>query len=129
MSFKIRIEEILKKYHLNPKKLGERLGYAKPDKLYRLLKDDTNSPSVQIIQDILRAFPDINARWLISGDDDIVLEDSRVQYGYCKECLKKEGVIEYQEKELKRKEQEIAMLNQEIAELGEKLRQSGSIAS
>jgi transcriptional regulator with XRE-family HTH domain len=95
MSFKIRLEKILKQYEINAKKLGESLGYGNnPAKLYRLLNDENNNPSIQIIQDILKAFPMINARWLITGEEEMLLEEGRVQYGFCKECIKKEAIIE-----------------------------------
>jgi hypothetical protein len=117
MSFKIRIEEILKQYHLNPKKFGEKLGYSKPDKLYRLLKDNTNNPSIHIIQDILKAFPDINARWLVTGEEKMIFEEPRTQYGYCKECIKKEAIIEHLKGELADKDKRIEELVRECANL------------
>lgn len=86
-------------------------------------------PNTQFIEVLLKMNPDLDGRWLFTGEEEIVAEEPRLKYGYCRECLKKEGIIEYQEKEIKRKEQEIDNLRRELEELGKKLRQSGSIAS
>jgi hypothetical protein len=112
MSFKIRLEKILKTYNLNAKKLGVKLGYGEnPAKLYRLLNDENNSPSYQIIQDILKTFPEINAKWLVTGEEDMmILEEPRTEYGFCKQCLKLEGRIEQLEKELTAKDRRIEEL-------------------
>jgi transcriptional regulator with XRE-family HTH domain len=59
-----------------------------------------NEPSARFIEAFLNGFRDINARWLLTGEEDALLEEPRAQYGYCKECIKKEGVIEYLNKEL-----------------------------
>ncbi len=119
MSFKIRLEKLLKQYNLNPKKLGEKLGYgSNPAKLYRLLNDENNSPSVQIVQDLLNAFPNINARWLITGDKDMIEEEDSIKYGFCKECIKKDGEIARLEKECAKKDKRIEELLIALYSLG-----------
>jgi transcriptional regulator with XRE-family HTH domain len=110
MSFKIRIDSITKKYGITINELGRRLGYGdNPAKLYRL-KDETKNPSVQIIQDILKAFPEINARWLITGNDDMLVEEDRTRYGFSKECIKLEAKIELLEKQCAAKDKQIQEL-------------------
>jgi hypothetical protein len=39
-------------------------------------------PNSQFIEKFLIAFPDINARWLITGEGDMTLEEPRAQYGF-----------------------------------------------
>lgn len=118
MSFKIKLETILKYYGINAKKLGEELGYgSNPAKLYRLLNDENANPSIEIVQDILKKFP-INARWLLLNDGDdnnMLIKEDRVQYGFCRECIKKDGIIEFLKKECAEKDQKIKELtkNQE----------------
>jgi hypothetical protein len=126
MSFKIRLEEILNRYRLNPKKLGEMLGYRKPDKLYRLLNDESNNPSIQIIQDILKTFPEVNARWLVIGEESFTMEDPRIEYGFCRECLIKQGEINRLEKELKERNARIEELVAKCEQLGEQLLQANA---
>jgi hypothetical protein len=111
MSFKIRLEKIIKQYSNNPKQFGETLGYGpNPAKLYRLMQDENKRPSVKIIQDIIKAFPHVNARWLLTGEEDMLVEESKFQYGFCKECLKKEGEISRLEKECAAKDKRIEEL-------------------
>jgi hypothetical protein len=111
MSFKIRLEYILQTHGINAKKLGQLLGYGdNPAKLYPLLNDENNSPSIQIVQDILKLYPNMNARWLIIGDEQMMLEDPRAQYGFCKECIKKDAKIELLEKQCSAKDKRIEEL-------------------
>jgi hypothetical protein len=95
MSFKVRLEELLKHYSINAKKLSESLGYESPAKLYRLLNDENNNPSIQILQDILRVYPEINPGWLISGKGEMLLIDKKInKKGNCKSCKEKDFIIE-----------------------------------
>jgi hypothetical protein len=112
LPFKIKLEQILKYYGINAKKFGESLGYGNnPAKLYRLLNDENNSPSIQILQDILKKYPDINAKWLLFDDfDNMLIEEERAQYGYCRECIKKDGIIEFLKKECGEKDRRIREL-------------------
>lgn len=112
MSFKDRMLYIYAKYNLNPTRLSRKLGYPKSEKLSRLTRESVkdNLPSFDILQDILKAFPEINARWLLTGEEDMVVEESRFQYGFCKECLKKEGEINRLEKQCAAKDKRIEEL-------------------
>lgn len=90
------------------------------------------NPNTQFLEAFFKAYPEINSRWIFTGEGleeyDIV-EDSHSKYGYCKECIKKEGIIEYQQKELNHRNQEIESLKKELYELGERIRQTTSKAS
>lgn len=57
--------------------LSEALGYEKPEKLYRLKRDDKARPSFEVIADITNLFETLNLRWLITGigNQDIVPQD------------------------------------------------------
>ena len=59
-------------------------------------------PNTEFIEIFLHTYGDVNARWLLTGEGEeteSIVEDPRVHYGYCKECIKKEGVIEHLKKE------------------------------
>jgi endo-1,4-beta-mannosidase len=96
MSFKIRLEELLKHYSINPKKLSESLGYESPAKLYRLLKYESNNPSVQILQDIMRVYPEINPGWLLIGKGEMLQSNSKKDN--CKGCKNRDFIIEQNQK-------------------------------
>lgn len=117
MSFKIRLEKLMAYYQLIPKKLGDSLGYAKPDKLYRLLNDEHNNPSFHIVRDILTQFPNVNARWLVTGEGEMLSQRPTHEHGYCKECIRKEAVIDHQQKELLRRDKKIEDLIRDNTEL------------
>jgi len=113
MSFRKRLLDILHKYELKPVDLSRELGYASAEKISRLVRDEANKPSYQLIGDIIKAFPEINARWLATGEGEMV-SDPKSSYGFCAECVKKDAVIEYQEKKIEK-------LNRTIEELQNKL--------
>ncbi len=74
-----------------------------------------NKPNSDFVEIFLRAYPDVNARWLLTGEEENLVEDPRAQYGYCKECLKKEGVIEHLKKECTAKDKRILELEIKLA--------------
>lgn len=47
--------------------LAEALGYDKPEKLYRLKRDENARPSFEVIANITKLFEKLNLRWLITG--------------------------------------------------------------
>lgn len=77
MSFSIRLNIAIEHYTKNPKKFAESLGYNSPAKLYRLINDEKNNPSFEIIQDILRKYSEINARWLVLGEGEMFLQNEK----------------------------------------------------
>lgn len=115
MSFKAKLLQFFARYDLNPTSLAKRLNYTSAEKISRLTRDETNLPSYQILQDIINAFPELDARWWFSDEAQELVEDSRVTYGFCKECLKKEGIIEHLKKEVSAKDKRILDLEIKIA--------------
>lgn len=65
-------------------------------------------PNSQFLEIFLNAYKDVDARWLLTGED--ILEEPVAKYGYCKECIKKEGVIEFLKKECDKKDKRIEEL-------------------
>ena len=62
-----RTEEIAKHYgYDNITELARALGYASPEKLHRLKKENAK-PSVDILQDLTNKFEDLNLSWYITG--------------------------------------------------------------
>lgn len=50
--------------------LAEALGYEKPEKLYRLKRDENARPSFEVLANITKLFENLNLRWLITGNGD-----------------------------------------------------------
>lgn len=73
-------------------------------------------PNTQFLEIFLKAYPDVSARWLLTGEGDILLDEPRAQYGFCKECIKKDGIIEFLKKECAEKDRRIRELNKNQSE-------------
>lgn len=58
----------------NANELAERLGYASPEKLYRLKRAVDAKPSFDILRDVANLFASINMRWLIVGEGQMDVE-------------------------------------------------------
>jgi transcriptional regulator with XRE-family HTH domain len=69
-----------------------------------------NKPNTQFLETFLKAYKDVDARWLLTGEDSILVEEPQTKYGLHDELLKKEGVIEYLKKELALREKQIEEL-------------------
>lgn len=91
-----------------------KLGYGSKQTISNILNGKQN-PGIQFIEKFLKEFSDINARWLMTGEVDHVIEDPKEQYGFCKECIKKEGIIEHMRKECNAKDKRIEELLIKIA--------------
>lgn len=67
-NFNERLGELIEELDLkNPKEFAIKLGYNKPEKIYRLLREEGAKPSFEIISDIINTFPSVNPTWLLTG--------------------------------------------------------------
>ena len=64
-----RINFILKHYNITAGDFADKLGIQKSSVSHLL--SGRNKPSFQFLTKLLKAFPDINLNWFISGDGDI----------------------------------------------------------
>jgi SOS-response transcriptional repressor LexA len=85
MDFSAKISSLLKALDMNANEFAKALGYKAPEKVYAMLKNK-NRPSYETLNDMLRAFPQINADWLVR-------EDSQAQM-FTEEADGKERVID-----------------------------------
>jgi len=67
-------------------------------------------PNTQFLEVFLNHYKDVNARWLLTGGEEQTLHEDRTNYGFCKECIKKDGVIEFLRKECAAKDKRIEQL-------------------
>ena len=61
-----RIKQIFEHYRLSTYEANQKLGYARSSKLYKVLSGDVK-PSYETTTDLLAAFPDVSAEWLLMG--------------------------------------------------------------
>ena len=71
----------------NPNEFAKSLGYKSPEKINRLLRGSNNKPSFEVIDDILSTYKQVNARWLVSGEGEVMggkkhtlVSDSDIKY-------------------------------------------------
>jgi hypothetical protein len=110
MSFKTKLLQIYAKYDLNPTSLSRLLKYEKAEKIARLTRDEKNLPSFDIIQDLINYFNEIDPHWWFDSNELDMVMDPHQHYGFCKECIKKDGVIEHLKKECAAKQSRIEEL-------------------
>lgn len=76
-----RFEEVWKSINCsNANEFAFFLGYARSEKISRLKRADNKFPGIEIIETILKKIPKINARWLLTGEGMMMVEDSLKEY-------------------------------------------------
>lgn len=81
-----------KKGFKNVAELAEKLGYASPQKIYRLKQEENSKPSYDIIRDFSNKFEDLDLRWFVTGEGTpftteatSAVSEPRVAYGESEE--------------------------------------------
>ncbi|HNX37508.1 MAG TPA: hypothetical protein PL124_05490 [Candidatus Cloacimonadota bacterium] len=81
-------------------------------------------PNSQFLEIFLKAYSDIDARWLLTGDDLLTVEEVKTQYGFCKECIKKDGIIEFLQNELIKRDKIIGELRKKVSDESDRMGQA-----
>ncbi|OEJ99788.1 hypothetical protein [Roseivirga misakiensis] len=105
----------------NTSDLAKKLGYDKPERLYRLKRDPEARPSFEVLEDLTNLFESLNLRWLITGEgQQEITPHEEPEYNMAREP---EGVYltkaQEQEKLLSEKERIIAQQQATIGALNE----------
>ena len=80
----------------NPNEFAILLNYSSPEKINRLLRDDKNMPSAEILTDIANKFADVNINWLLTGKGSML---TTKEYTDSEEIITtNEPAIEYERK-------------------------------
>ena len=66
MSIFKRFRDILSYYNLNPNSLGNRLGLSQST--IRNITTEKSKPGFEVMEALVKEFPEIDANWLISGE-------------------------------------------------------------
>jgi len=62
----------MRHYGLNKNSLSVKLGLTSNSVLGRIVNDPKRTPSFDILKEVVKHFPDINARWLVTGEGDLL---------------------------------------------------------
>lgn len=73
-NFSERLTQLINyKGYKNPNEFGKALGYKSSEKIFRLIRDKTNKPSIDILMDISNMFDDININYMLTGNGNLLL--------------------------------------------------------
>lgn len=80
--FAIRLESLLKEKKADIASLSKSFGYDSPEKIYRLIRkpkegEPEKLPSFTILADLANMFDDLNMTWLLTGEGEMLLPDSK----------------------------------------------------
>lgn len=71
-----RLSKYLAHHNMSANEFGtSRLGYDKAEKISRLLRNEKNKPSYEILVDIANNCTDLNIEWLITGEGEMLKEE------------------------------------------------------
>ncbi|MBN2744486.1 MAG: helix-turn-helix transcriptional regulator [Marinilabiliaceae bacterium] len=99
-----RIGELLKLYGLNKHQFANKIEVSSTI-IYNIIGGRKSNPSYELINKILDAFPDLSAEWLLRGKGDYKIDESSERNVLssalkpCKECEKKDKMIDRLERE------------------------------
>jgi transcriptional regulator with XRE-family HTH domain len=100
-----RILLIMKEKNLNKNSLSKVIGFSQPG--LTKIEKHINLPSFKLLFELLRVFPDIDAKWLLTGEGEMLKTGEPAQ----------QSLTNYLEKKNAEKEKMITLLNKEIASL------------
>lgn len=86
-----RIEEIIQHYRLNKTSFSAKIGLKENSLIVRIINDPNRSFTVDLLQRIALNFPEVNIRWLITGEGEMI----------CKQPIPDNHYIEYYRKDSK----------------------------
>ncbi len=71
MSLGSRLLEFIKSLNMNPNQFGNILGLKSSENIRNLTNGKTSDPRVSLIIEILYKYPQLDARWLLTGEGDM----------------------------------------------------------
>jgi len=78
MSFNIRLNKIQLWTGLNPTQFGDSLKHTHTENVRVLLKAKDSNPGLKVIKDILETYPQVDARWLITGEGTMLKKETDI---------------------------------------------------
>ncbi len=71
MSLGSRLLEFIKYLNMNPNQFGSELGLKSSENIRNLTNGKTSDPRVSLIIEILYKYPQLDARWLLTGEGEM----------------------------------------------------------
>lgn len=126
MSINQRLERFLFEKKLSQEELRIRLGLKTRQQVNNWINCQDSIPDKHLIA-ILKAFPELNANWLIRGIGAIFMDQkqlrqiNRNEYVFCEDCLDKEKEIARLKEQVDKYEKELKDMYRETGKLEERL--------
>lgn len=105
MAINERVVKLIEKYDIQYKEFASLLGVSR--QTITNITSNSVRPSLEVIEKILKQYPRVNARWLITGEGEMfsdqqqepekILKESGASYN-CENCKRLNNIIEKQEK-------------------------------
>lgn len=112
MYFNIRLLELIKYLGENPNSFGKKLKASTGENIRLLTKNENANPSLDILSEIVTLYPNINSRWFLTGEGEMLLTEGEEQKQYaadekhnisnepkitvysCQDCISKQKEID-----------------------------------
>lgn len=100
MSISQRIIKYMELKNLKAVSISNKTGLSE-GRISNILKGK-NEPGGKALSTILNSYPEINARWLLTGEGEMLNKNSQIvneetiKYGICEECCRKDKIIDHQ---------------------------------
>lgn len=110
----------------NTSALAEALDYDKPERLYRLKRDENARPSFEVIEGVTNLFESLNVRWLITGKGDAELSSGPIEEAnsvqepesiYLTKSQEQKKLLKEKERVISQQQETITALNEAYGQL------------
>jgi len=75
--FSSRLQQVFDNHKLNSLTFSNKVGYKSSEKISRLLRDEKNKPSFEILVDISNEFENLDMRWLLTGKGEMHINNEQ----------------------------------------------------
>jgi len=124
-----RIAYFVEKKGISLNKFSQQLGVSN-SYFSKMIKNKASVGS-DIIENILRFYPEINTNWLLTGTGDMLYgsttskEASNLPAGPCKQCELRDMIIAKQEDSIELLKDKISQLHKQLKDKSDDIRQTG----
>lgn len=82
MYFNIRLLKLINYLNENPTSFGDKLESTSGENIRLITKNDKANPGLNILSEILNKYPQVNPRWLLNGEGDMLVQEADNKAGY-----------------------------------------------
>jgi len=114
-----RLQMVLDYYRTNMNQLSIKMGLANNAGISKIIRTNAQGMSMDLLQKLIAVYPDLNARWLLTGEGEMVAGEPEAVK--CNGCRERDRTIE-------RLNNTIGQLNQSLEHANEASQRAFSLA-